>query len=33
MERKAAEAHLDELWQRGKDFLGSRYAIMGGAMT
>jgi enoyl-[acyl-carrier protein] reductase II len=33
MERKAAEAHLDELWQRGKDFLGSRYAIMAGAMT
>ena len=33
MERKAAEAHLDELWQRGREFLGSRYAIMGGAMT
>ncbi|WP_395017120.1 NAD(P)H-dependent flavin oxidoreductase [Dongia sp.] len=33
MDRKAAEAHLDELWQRGKDFLGSRYAIMAGAMT
>lgn len=24
---------LDRLWQRGRDFLGSRYAIMGGAMT
>jgi enoyl-[acyl-carrier protein] reductase II len=33
MDRNAAEAHLDELWQRGRDFLGSRYAIMGGAMT
>jgi enoyl-[acyl-carrier protein] reductase II len=33
MDRSAAEAHLNELWQRGKDFLGSRYAIMGGAMT
>jgi len=33
MERKAAEAHLDELWQRGCEFLGSRYAIMAGAMT
>src|SRR3569832_2356116 len=33
MERKAAEAHLNELWQRGCEFLGSRYAIMAGAMT
>ena len=33
MDRSAAEAHLDELWQRGREFLGSRYAIMGGAMT
>jgi enoyl-[acyl-carrier protein] reductase II len=33
MERKATEAHLDELWQRGREFLGSRYAIMAGAMT
>lgn len=24
---------LDQLWQRGQQFLGSRYAIMGGAMT
>jgi enoyl-[acyl-carrier protein] reductase II len=33
MDRSVAEAHLDELWQRGREFLGSRYAIMGGAMT
>src|SRR4051812_15706767 len=33
MDRSTAEAHLDELWQRGREFLGSRYAIMGGAMT
>jgi len=33
MDRNAAEAHLDALWQRGREFLGSRYAIMGGAMT
>jgi enoyl-[acyl-carrier protein] reductase II len=33
MDRSAAEAHLDELWQRGREFLGCRYAIMGGAMT
>jgi enoyl-[acyl-carrier protein] reductase II len=33
MDRSAAEAHLDELWQRGRAFLGTRYAIMGGAMT
>ncbi len=26
-------ARLDELWQRGREFLGSRYAILGGAMT
>jgi enoyl-[acyl-carrier protein] reductase II len=24
---------LDELWRRGRDFLGCRYAIMGGAMS
>ena len=29
----AAEARLDRLWQRGRAFLGCRYAIMGGAMT
>lgn len=27
------EKRLDELWSRGKDFLGVRYAILGGAMT
>src|SRR5579875_782212 len=29
----AARAELDRLWARGRKFLGSRYAIMGGAMT
>lgn len=29
----AARARLDRLWQRGREFLGVRYAIMGGAMT
>lgn len=24
---------LDSLWQRGREFLGTRYALMGGAMT
>lgn len=33
MDRAHASAHLDELWQRGREFLGTRYAIMGGAMT
>src|SRR5215471_1564979 len=33
MNRSEAEAHLDALWQRGREFLGSRTAIMGGAMT
>jgi enoyl-[acyl-carrier protein] reductase II len=33
MNRSEAEAHLDELWRRGREFLGSRYAIMGGAMS
>lgn len=33
-ERKAqARAHLDRLWRRGRDFLGTDYAIMGGAMS
>jgi hypothetical protein len=27
----AARARLDALWARGTDFLGCRYAIMGGA--
>jgi len=29
----AARIELNRLWQRGTDFLGCRYAIMGGAMT
>ncbi len=33
MNRTAAIEHLDELWRRGREFLGCRYAIMGGAMT
>jgi enoyl-[acyl-carrier protein] reductase II len=33
MDRSEALAHLDGLWQRGREFLGSRTAIMGGAMT
>src|SRR5947207_13149177 len=30
---KSAEKLLDELWITGKEFLGVRYAILGGAMT
>jgi enoyl-[acyl-carrier protein] reductase II len=30
---KSAEKCLEELWGLGKDFLGVRYAILGGAMT
>lgn len=30
---KLATQRLDELWMRGKDFLGVRHAILGGAMT
>ena len=33
MNRGAAEARLDELWKRGTAFLGTRTAILGGAMT
>jgi enoyl-[acyl-carrier protein] reductase II len=29
----AAQAELDRLWARGTEFLGCRYAIMGGAMS
>ena len=29
----APHTHLDKLWQRGRDFLGTEYAILGGAMT
>jgi enoyl-[acyl-carrier protein] reductase II len=28
-----AKARLDDLWRRGREFLGCEYAIMGGAMT
>ena len=30
---ESGAARLQALWQRGTDFLGSRYAILGGAMT
>ncbi len=33
MTRAEAEARLAALWKRGTDFLGSRVAIMGGAMS
>lgn len=33
MNRAQAEALLSHLWRRGTEFLGCRYAIMGGAMT
>ena len=33
MDRAHALAHLDELWQRGRAVLGTRYANMGGGMT
>jgi enoyl-[acyl-carrier protein] reductase II len=33
MNRGAAQARLDELWRRGTAFLGTRTAILGGAMT
>lgn len=29
----STEKQLDDLWTKGKDFLGVRYAILGGAMT
>ena len=29
----APHKQLDDLWQRGRDFLGTEYAILGGAMT
>jgi len=32
-EPKAGRARLEALWRRGREFLGSDYAIMGGAMT
>ena len=33
MEHSGARAVLDNLWRRGREFLGSEVAIMGGAMT
>jgi enoyl-[acyl-carrier protein] reductase II len=33
MAREAARSRLDALWQRGSAFLGTRHAIMGGAMS
>ncbi|MGH6892262.1 MAG: NAD(P)H-dependent flavin oxidoreductase [Dongiaceae bacterium] len=33
MDRAQSEALLNHLWRRGTEFLGCRYAIMGGAMT
>lgn len=33
MEREEAKARLDALWRRGREFLGTEYAIMCGAMT
>src|SRR5436853_5182545 len=33
MDRSGAAAQLDHLWRRGRAFLGTRTAIMGGAMT
>jgi enoyl-[acyl-carrier protein] reductase II len=33
MDRREAELRLDALWRRGREFLGTRTAIMGGAMT
>ena len=31
--RAAARAQLDRLWARGRDFLGTEYAILAGAMS
>jgi len=33
MDRSDARARLDQLWARGTEFLGTRVAIMGGAMS
>jgi enoyl-[acyl-carrier protein] reductase II len=33
MDTTASRIQLDELWNRGRDFLGTEYAILGGAMT
>ena len=31
--RALARAHVDALWRRGTEFLGTQVAVMGGAMT
>jgi len=33
MDHIQAQARLNELWQRGREFLGVEHAVMGGAMT
>ena len=33
MNRRDARQRLDQLWGRGREFLGCELAIMGGAMT
>jgi enoyl-[acyl-carrier protein] reductase II len=33
MDMNAPTARLDDLWKRGRDFLGTEYALMAGAMT
>jgi enoyl-[acyl-carrier protein] reductase II len=33
IDQSAGKARLDRLWQRGREFLGVEYAILGGAMT
>ena len=33
MRKKRKKMHIDHLWSRGKEFLGTDYAIMGGAMS
>jgi enoyl-[acyl-carrier protein] reductase II len=33
MNRQAARQRLDQLWERGREFLGCELAILGGAMT
>lgn len=33
MDQAAARARLDQLWARGRDFLGTEYAILAGAMS
>ena len=33
MASASSRDHLDRLWRRGCDFLGTRHAILGGAMT